>query len=164
MSIISLIRTVSKKCCKCKVEKDASDFNKKKSTVDGLQGICRSCSKERAKKQYSENRESQLKNILKAKKERQQKLRKYVYDYLMANPCVQCGEDDPIVLELDHLREKEFAISHGVARCISINRIKNEISKCQVLCSNCHKRKIVKDLGWYSYPIKVGRKGFEPST
>lgn len=40
-----------KKCTKCLIEKDLSEFSKKKSTKDGFRGSCKSC----AKKYYKDN-------------------------------------------------------------------------------------------------------------
>jgi len=57
---------------------------------------------------------------------------------------MDCGEDDPIVLEFDHLPEfeKKFNISHAISGSTrSWRLIKSEIDKCEVVCSNCHKRR-----------------------
>jgi len=54
--------------------------------------------------------------------------------------CRLCGYDgSPVALEFHHLdpREKEFGVaSRGVAR--SLNRVRAEVRKCVLLCSNCH--------------------------
>jgi len=70
-------------------------------------------------------------------------------EYLADKACVDCGIDDPIVLELDHQRDKEFAIGAMVSRGGSWERIEKEIAKCLVRCANCHRRKTAKDFGWY---------------
>lgn len=52
-------------------------------------------------------------------------------------PCTDCGVTYPYyVMQFDHLRDKNF----GLAACRSIGkeRIKEEISKCEVVCANCH--------------------------
>ena len=41
-----------KKCTKCKVEKELSEFNKDKSRKSGLQCHCKQCKKEHFKKHY----------------------------------------------------------------------------------------------------------------
>lgn len=45
-------------------------------------------------------------------------------------------------------KEKEYNISKMVHEGFSINRIKEEIKKCEVLCSNCHRELHFKELTW----------------
>ena len=50
----------------------------------------------------------------------------------------ECGYDKCVdALEFHHLGNKEFAISSGNTK--SWEKIKKEIDKCLLLCSNCHK-------------------------
>ena len=74
---------------------------------------------------------------------RRTELRRMVLGHLLENPCVDCGESDPIVLEFDHRDPsgKSFNIGDGVARAYGTQRIKDEIAKCDVRCANCHRRK-----------------------
>jgi len=78
---------------------------------------------------------------------RRDKNRNYVLEYLSGHPCVDCGETDPVVLEFDHVRDKDKKISDLIN--YSHNRLKEEILKCEVRCSNCHKRKTSKEQNWY---------------
>lgn len=94
------------------------------------------------------------KDIIKPKKLEQQKQRrirnrKFVIDYLSNNPCIDCGENDFIVLEFDHINQstKRNTVSNMVD--LSLKTIKEEIEKCEVRCANCHRRKTAKQLGWY---------------
>jgi hypothetical protein len=41
-------------------------------------------------------------------------------------------------LQFDHLRDKVGNVSEMVARGFSLERLKKEIEKCQVVCANCH--------------------------
>jgi len=52
-------------------------------------------------------------------------------------------------LEFHHLHSKEMAISEMVTRITSIERLEEELKKCQVLCSNCHRRLTAKESGWF---------------
>jgi hypothetical protein len=63
----------------------------------------------------------------------------YIFNYLREHPCVLCGEDDPVVLDFDHLHDKTrevtlIAIMSGMAN------LRAEMAKCRVLCANCHRR------------------------
>ena len=61
--------------------------------------------------------------------------------YFETHPCVDCGEEDKDVLEFDHVRgEKMFTISTKL-RSKRWDQILAEISKCDVRCANCHKRR-----------------------
>lgn len=52
-------------------------------------------------------------------------------------PCADCGIQYPFyVMQFDHLGNKEFTISSGGAS--SVMRLLAEISKCEVVCANCH--------------------------
>ena len=55
---------------------------------------------------------------------------------LLGGKCESCGEDNVFVLEFHHLGEKDRNIS-SMLTC-DIERIKKEISKCKLLCGNCH--------------------------
>ena len=86
-------------------------------------------------------------------KESRDKAHEYVYQHIKKHPCLVCGETDPIVLEFDHRNpdEKSFDICSGIQRRMSVRRLQSEIDKCDVLCSNCHRRKTAKQLGYFSY-------------
>ena len=55
-------------------------------------------------------------------------------------PCCDCGANlPPKELEFDHLRDKLFDIGGSRSRRnIGINKLLNEIAKCEVVCTSCH--------------------------
>jgi hypothetical protein len=71
----------------------------------------------------------------------------YLVDFLREHPCVDCEEDDPIVLEFDHLRDKKFSISEGL-QSRRWQDVLDEIAKCEVVCANCHRRRTAKRGGF----------------
>lgn len=79
------------------------------------------------------------------------KNRTKIYNYLLVNPCADCGEKDPIVLEFDHLdpKNKNYNISNMMS--YSWEKIEKEIEKCQVVCANCHRRRTASTYNWYAY-------------
>jgi hypothetical protein len=64
----------------------------------------------------------------------------FLVAFLRERPCVDCGESDPIVLEFDHVADKEFAVSAGL-RERNWGAVLREIAKCEVVCANCHRRR-----------------------
>lgn len=70
-------------------------------------------------------------------------------EFLVRNPCIDCGNDDLEVLEFDHLdpSEKKYNVSEMLA--FPWRTIQAEIDKCVVLCSNCHTRKTRRQFGWW---------------
>jgi hypothetical protein len=141
-----------KVCCICKLSKDPLlDFNKNKGRADGLQNFCKECGRKKSKKHYENNKQTYLDNNADRKLQHAQ----FVYDYLKEHPCVDCGEKDPIVLEFDHVRGIKVAnVSTMINTLRSLDAIKSEINKCEIRCSNCHKRKTAKQFGWYKNLVK----------
>lgn len=67
--------------------------------------------------------------------------KKFLLDYLMKHPCVDCGEINPVVLEFDHIRGKKVDTVSNLAFKLtsSIKKLTIEIQKCEVRCANCHR-------------------------
>jgi 5-methylcytosine-specific restriction endonuclease McrA len=139
-----------KRCATCGELKDESEFNWRWKSFGILHPTCRVCHKTYRKNWYENNKETHLANVYERKQRVIQDARAYVWNYLSTHPCVSCGERDPVVLEFDHLYEKDKDISAMAGQGYSIEAIRNEISKCQVLCANCHRRKTSKERKWYS--------------
>ena len=91
------------------------------------------------KKYYATHRQEELDRVRKRKKQ----LRKWFNGYKQTLVCSKCRENHPACLEFHHLNEKtkSFRISEAIEqRGCSKDRIMSEISKCIVLCANCHKK------------------------
>ena len=56
-------------------------------------------------------------------------------------PCADCGQRYPApVMEFDHVRgEKEFHLSRNGDKGITVEQVLEEMSKCDVVCANCHR-------------------------
>lgn len=64
---------------------------------------------------------------------------------------MDCGENDPIVLDFDHIDEndKSYSISDMLKQRFAWSKIELEIKKCEVRCANCHRRRTAKQFAWY---------------
>lgn len=63
----------------------------------------------------------------------------FIRNYKLEKGCSICGfKGHFAALQFDHLdlKEKSFNVSRGHLN--SMNKIMEEISKCRVLCANCH--------------------------
>lgn len=59
------------------------------------------------------------------------------------------GDDDPVVLEFEHVRgHKDGSICGLIQRGFAWAAISAEIQKCEVRCCNCHRRKTAKQYGY----------------
>ena len=74
---------------------------------------------------------------------------KFIFEYYKSHPCVDCGETDPVVLDFDHVGKKTYTVAN-ILKYRRWQIVLDEIAKCQVRCSNCHRRKTAKDYGWYN--------------
>jgi hypothetical protein len=74
---------------------------------------------------------------------RQRAKRKEKRDYISSVkdiPCMDCKVKYPhFVMDFDHLRDKKFNIAKSVDDNVSWENLKQEIDKCDVVCSNCHR-------------------------
>ena len=70
------------------------------------------------------------------------KVKKYIQEFKTSRGCADCGEKYPYwLLEFDHLRDKKFTISEFSQHFSSLDKIKEEIEKCDVVCCNCHRNR-----------------------
>jgi hypothetical protein len=139
----------TKICGTCKEPKSLSEFAKNRAKKDGLGTQCRTCKKAMQDKWYRDNREHHIKRANTWRNKRRKELARLLFEYLLEHPCVGCGEDDPVVLDFDHVRgEKKDSVSRMVGDCRGWDTILTEIAKCEVRCSNCHRRKTAKEKGF----------------
>jgi transposase-like protein len=130
-----------RRCGRCRVELPLESFNR---LGDGLQWWCRTCFAEYFRARGDLHRDQSGA----AKKARVRALKAYVLEYLQERPCVDCGESDPVVLEFDHISEKTASISVLVAAGVKLDVLKDEMSRCEVACVNCHRRRTARRGRW----------------
>jgi len=78
-------------------------------------------------------------------------LYKYIREYKERHPCVDCKVQYPYyVMDFDHVRGRKHKNVMELVPTLSKKKIDEEIAKCEVVCSNCHRirthlRKITKE-------------------
>lgn len=95
-----------------------------------------------AKKHYQANKSKMIHKAKIFTEKARIRNKEFINNYLLNNPCVDCGEKDIIVLEFDHVRGiKINNVSTGASQLAwSIKKLQKEIDKCEIRCANCHKR------------------------
>ncbi|HJR25383.1 MAG TPA: hypothetical protein VJ804_07920 [Acidimicrobiales bacterium] len=134
----------AKVCCTCKQLKPLTECNRLKKAKDGRQYSCRDCNKA----YHYANWDRHMAQIRRRVRDRRAANRDFVIAYLRSHPCVDCGEDDIVVLEFDHLRDKLASVSRLV-QIAELPAILAEIDKCEVVCANCHRRRTAARGEWY---------------
>jgi hypothetical protein len=112
-------------------------FGKDKHQPDGLNKYCYQCTRDKQKVSIEKHKERRRQYTKDAGKRKMQ----LIFNYLLAHPCIDCQESDPMVLEFDHLFDKEDAPTYLAMTLRSDRHILKEIAKCEVRCANCHTRK-----------------------
>ena len=124
-----------KKCGKCGVAKSLSEYHKNPTKKQGVQNVCKECRKEYIRAHYKKNKD----RYLIGNKQREARNRLFITRYKKINQCAICGDKRWYVLDFHHNRDKEGVVSLMVHRGVSIDSLKKEIRKCDLLCANCHR-------------------------
>lgn len=91
---------------------------------------------------YYNNRQIYIDRARKRTLAQRSAIREIVDAIKMEKGCARCGYNEaPEALDFDHISgEKRFCVAAAVlVHGCSIDTIKNEIDKCQILCANCHR-------------------------
>jgi predicted transcriptional regulator len=121
-------------CSRCGQLLPVTAFNR---NGDGYQWWCRACFRE-----YFRNRgELHRDQVRASKRKRRARAKAFVHQYLKTHACVDCSESDPEVLEFDHIGAKKDHISRLADSGYSKASLEAEISACEVVCVNCHRRR-----------------------
>jgi hypothetical protein len=147
-----------KTCYKCKEEKPLTEFSLDPSRKDGYTNRCKSCKKIYSQTQYVKNGENlKIKNkeyrlsnpdkintynTKQSKKRTSMKMDALKYK---GGCCVDCGLestiDNRVVFDFHHKdpSKKEVSLSSSSMISLTWEQICQELDKCELLCSNCHK-------------------------
>lgn len=93
-------------------------------------------------------------------------LREWVTAYKLEHGCVECGyREHPAALEFDHLPgfEKTEQVSLLILGRATLERVKEEIAKCELVCANCHRIRTA-ERGDRGADHDLRRRGIVPSN
>jgi len=115
---------MKKVCPSCNEEKDISEFYKKNDRKNGSSS-CKTCFNKYC-----------VKRLI------QKKIDAIIYK---GSKCVDCGIDYPkypyVVFDFHHTNPSEKDFDWGKMRLVSKTKMFEELDKCILLCSNCHRIK-----------------------
>jgi hypothetical protein len=147
-----------KKCYKCKEEKPFTEFSLDPSRKDGYTNRCKLCKKIYSKNEYTKKGDSIRLKSNQYRLDNPQKIRGYnqkqsekrltmKMDALKykGGKCVDCGIEsnvnNRVIFDFHHKDplKKEVSLSSSSMISLTWERICQELDKCELLCSNCHK-------------------------
>ena len=151
-----------KSCSKCNTPKEENEFHIRPSGK--LSGHCKECQRSYCRDHYNRNKKMYIDKARKRSEQCHVISCEYVIEYLQDHPCVDCGEDDAVVLQFDHVGgKKRDTIANLMRNFLSLEMLKAEIEKCVVRCANCHLRKTAKDFKFWK-TIKPTQVQFLPGA
>jgi hypothetical protein len=121
-----------RRCGRCHKDLPLTDFNRHPS---GHQWWCRGCYREYFRARAKLHR----RQVHVSRRNRREKARAFIADYLRTHACSDCCEEDLRVLEFHHLQEKRGNVTDMVRAGSSIQALQRELHNCIVLCANCHR-------------------------
>lgn len=134
-----------KVCPRCSEPKEDNDFNWRSKSKGTKQSLCRECQRQINIEHYKKNSE----DYKRRSQEFRVKLKEKFAQWLSDKACVDCGETDPVVLDCDHVRgDKQANIAEMLNDARPWDVILEELSKCEIRCANCHRRKTAKQFSW----------------
>lgn len=147
-------------CQRCKEKEKIPD------TATTRSSYCRECKRLFDKECYKKNWNSIQHRKRKDARLRRQRTNEYILQYLLEHPCIDCGENDIVVLDFDHVRGVKIkSVSQILVDGSGNAKLQKEIDKCEVRCANCHRRKTAKQPGLWRYKLlAIGESGTPPAS
>lgn len=120
----------TRRCGRCRETLPVSAFNR---AGEGRQHWCRA----RFREYFAARGDGHRRAVKAARARRREAARRHLRAFLEASSCADCGEDELLVLELDHHRgAKRASISALVNGGPSIAKLDEELAWCEVVCVN----------------------------
>jgi ferredoxin len=144
-----------RRCGRCGESKPTDAFAWRRKARGQLDNYCRPCRADYKQEHYRAHKQRYVANAAKRRRTEMEARIGFLLRFFSENPCVDCGEQDPVVLEFDHLGHKEFNVAKGI-RDRNWESVLAEISKCEVVCANCHRRRTARRGGFLRSVMAAG--------
>lgn len=128
-----------KTCSRCQSEMSEDCFSKDRSKSDGRSIYCKQCRKEKAKNWFDSNPGKKIEYWSRHKRTFLRKIEMIKTE----RGCYDCGVLGlpPSCYDFDHLPGKEKKFDIAKPKSWKWDQMIDEINKCQVVCSNCHRKR-----------------------
>lgn len=137
-------------CSKCQSHREEHEFAPSEKTKHYRK--CRLCSRKYSQKHYKKNKEVYLARCKRNNRRYAQRNMEFAYQYLKEFKCQDCQEANVVTFEPDHVRGiKKANLSALINSAYSIDVIKQEFEKCDIVCSNCHALREAERKGAYRF-------------
>ncbi len=136
---------VRKRCTSCSRYKPLTEaFNKSATRRESRRAWCKSCERRQARIFYANNSGPYKRRARAFSRKMSAWRMSEAHRIKIDNGCCICGETTLCVLDFHHLHGNSKGADGGIlvtraAHC-SDRQFRNELSKCVVLCANCHRK------------------------
>jgi hypothetical protein len=127
-----------KKCNRCNIEKEETEFAWKNKINNKLHPFCKECKKFGDREAYNQNTHGRKEKIRQRARDEQQRVYEFYRRVKEKQKCAKCGDSRWYVMDFHHIKNKKYEIG-ALARQGSIKKLKDELRKCIPLCANCHR-------------------------
>jgi hypothetical protein len=163
----------TKRCKVCEADLPGGQFYNDPQTADKLTRDCKEC-RRKYKNQWRADYKTRngerdgarydrdhLKESADRKAQRVKDLAEWVNE-MKSQPCMDCGGTfPPVCMDYDHVRgEKRRSVTRMIHELYSRASILEEIAKCDLVCSNCHRIRTWmtgREMPWYDKIRKHAR-------
>ena len=129
-----------KTCRICGLPKALEEFGQRARTSDGRQSYCLECSRQMGRRYYGSGKKRTLERKKQNNSRYRERNKRIIEEAKKGRLCLYCVEDDPCCLDFHHLGNKKYSIADMPNLCVSEETLKAEIAKCELICSNCHRK------------------------
>lgn len=124
-------------CSRCKTYLSIDEFRFRNIGKNLRYSYCRACRNLIVKDHYQRNKDAYLRRNARFRLRNSEIIREH-----KSKPCADCGIQYPYyVMDFDHRQGETKVINLANASRMTRPKILEEIAKCDVVCSNCHRER-----------------------